>query len=45
MERSWMDERSPEDAPVEYSNEEASAWSSGYNAAIWAYQEEQNEQN
>jgi hypothetical protein len=40
MDRNWYDERGPDDAPIWYSFEAASAWANGYNAAIEEYNRE-----
>lgn len=39
----WFDERFAEDAPIRYEAEEANAWAAGWNAAVEACAEEQNE--
>jgi hypothetical protein len=35
----WYEERTMNQAPVQYDNEQAHAWAAGYNAAIDAYLE------
>lgn len=37
--RAWTDERETSDAPIWLSNEEASSWADGYNAAVRASDE------
>lgn len=39
----WYQARSAEDAPIYYSLEEANAWAAGWNDAVAACAEEQNE--
>lgn len=38
----WFDEKTADDAPLNYQGDEAGAWADGYNAAVQACTEEQN---